>query len=184
MEAKALSREEKLRLLADSVRAYKDFPSPGILFRDICPVLKDPKAFTAMIDLFEEHLKKSVPDVSLIVGIDARGFLFGPILAHRLGIGFVLVRKKGKLPGLIESVAYNLEYGKAEIEMQADAVAPGQKVVVVDDLLATGGTLQAACLLLKRVQAEVLECLVLIELKELKGAEKLDSIPLFSLLHY
>ncbi|XP_064414434.1 adenine phosphoribosyltransferase-like isoform X1 [Latimeria chalumnae] len=112
MEAKALSREEKLRLLADSVRAYKDFPSPGILFRDICPVLKDPKAFTAMIDLFEEHLKKSVPDVSLIVGIDARGFLFGPILAHRLGIGFVLVRKKGKLPGLIESVAYNLEYGK------------------------------------------------------------------------
>nr|XP_014339401.1 PREDICTED: adenine phosphoribosyltransferase-like [Latimeria chalumnae] len=79
---------------------------------DICPVLKDPKAFSAMIDLFEEHLKKSVPDVSLIVDIDARGFLFGPVLAHRLGIGFVLVRKKGKLPGLIESVAYNLEYGK------------------------------------------------------------------------
>nr|XP_006014241.1 PREDICTED: adenine phosphoribosyltransferase-like [Latimeria chalumnae] len=79
---------------------------------DICPVLKDPKAFSAMIDLFEEHLKKSVPDVSLIVGIDARGSLFGPVLAHRLGIGFILVRRKGKLPGLIESVAYNLEYGK------------------------------------------------------------------------
>ncbi|XP_064414313.1 adenine phosphoribosyltransferase-like, partial [Latimeria chalumnae] len=138
----------------------------------------------SLIDLFEEHLKKSVPDVSLIVDIDAGGFLFGPVLAHRLGIGFVVVRKKGKLPGLTESVAYNLEYDKAEIEMQADTVAPGQKVVVVDDLLATGGTLQAACLLLKRLQAEVLECLVLIELKELKGAEKLDSIPLFSLLHY
>ncbi|XP_064414445.1 adenine phosphoribosyltransferase-like isoform X2 [Latimeria chalumnae] len=85
---------------------------------DICPVLKDPKAFSAMIDLFEEHLKKSVPDVSLIVGIDARGSLFGPVLAHRLGIGFILVRRKGKLPGLIESVAYNLEYGKV------DAVCP------------------------------------------------------------
>uniref|UniRef100_H2ZU10 adenine phosphoribosyltransferase n=1 Tax=Latimeria chalumnae TaxID=7897 RepID=H2ZU10_LATCH len=118
-------------------------------------------------------------------GIDARGILFGSVLAYRLRIGFVVVRKKGKLPGLTESVAYNLEYGKAEIEMQADAVAPGQKVVVIDDLLATGaGTLQATCLLLKRLQAEVLECLVLIELKELKGAEKLNSIPLFSLLQY
>ncbi|XP_040981594.1 adenine phosphoribosyltransferase isoform X3 [Aquila chrysaetos chrysaetos] len=117
-------------------------------------------------------------------GLDSRGFLIGPSLAQRLGIGFVLIRKKGKLPGPTESVSYDLEYGKAELEIQSDAVEPGQKVVIVDDLLATGGTMCAACELMKRLKAEVLECLVVIELKFLKGSEKLKSIPFYSLLQY
>ncbi|NXE15533.1 APT phosphoribosyltransferase, partial [Lophotis ruficrista] len=110
--------------------------------------------------------------------------LIGPPLAQRLGIGFVLIRKKGKLPGPTESVSYALEYGKAELEIQSDAVEPGQKVVIVDDLLATGGTMCAACELMKRLKAEVLECLVVIELKLLNGTEKLKSIPFYSLLQY
>ncbi|NXH86842.1 APT phosphoribosyltransferase, partial [Edolisoma coerulescens] len=153
---------------------------------DISPLLKDPVAFRTLIDLLEDHLRASFPKIDFIAGecLDSRGFLIGPPLAQRLGIGFVPVRKKGKLPGPTESVSYSLEYGKAELEIQSDAVEPGQKVVIVDDLLATGGTMCAACELLKRLKAEILECLVVIELKSLKGSEKLNSIPFYSLLQY
>ncbi|TNN63950.1 Adenine phosphoribosyltransferase [Liparis tanakae] len=151
---------------------------------DICPILKDPAALTAVTDLFEEHIRKNHPQVELIVGLDARGFLFGPLLAQRLGVGFVLIRKKGKLPGTTVSVAYDLEYGKAEAEIQEDAVAPGQKILLIDDLLATGGTLYAACELMKKQQADILGCLVVIELKELNGIDKLKSHPVFSLVQY
>ncbi|XP_072527110.1 adenine phosphoribosyltransferase [Salminus brasiliensis] len=178
------SRSEKLDIVAQNVRAFPDFPSKGILFRDICPILKEPKALTAVIDLFEEHVRLTHPQVELIVGLDARGFLFGPLLSQRLGIGFALVRKKGKLPGPTVSVAYNLEYGKAEAEIQDDAVKPGQKVLLIDDLLATGGTLYAACELMKKQQADVLGCLVVIELKDLKGAERLKPNSVFSLVQY
>ncbi|KAL4613577.1 adenine phosphoribosyltransferase-like [Arapaima gigas] len=178
------SKQEKLDLVARRVRAFQDFPKKGIFFRDICPVLKDPEALTATIDLFEEHVKQTCPDVDLIVGVDARGFLFGPLLSQRLGIGFVLVRKKGKLPGPTVSVSYSLEYGEAEAEVQEDAVSPGQKVVLIDDLLATGGTLLAAYELMKKQQAVVLGCLVLIELKALNGSRKLKNCNVFSLLQY
>uniref|UniRef100_A0A8C3MXN0 Adenine phosphoribosyltransferase n=1 Tax=Geospiza parvula TaxID=87175 RepID=A0A8C3MXN0_GEOPR len=151
---------------------------------DISPLLKDPVAFRALIDLLEDHVRASFPKIDLIVGLDSRGFLIGTPLAQRLGIGFVPVRKKGKLPGATECISYSLEYGKAELEVQSDAVEPGQKVVIVDDLLATGGTMRAACELLKRLKAEILECLVIIELKALKGSEKLNSIPFYSLLQY
>ncbi|NXK48313.1 APT phosphoribosyltransferase, partial [Chauna torquata] len=153
---------------------------------DISPLLKDPAAFRALIDLLEDHLRASFPHIDFIAGgcLDSRGFLIGPPLAQRLGIGFVPIRKKGKLPGPTESVLYTLEYGKAELEIQSDAVEPGQKVVIVDDLLATGGTMRAACELMKRLKAEILECLVIIELKLLKGSEKLESIPFYSLLQY
>ncbi|NXD04350.1 APT phosphoribosyltransferase, partial [Certhia familiaris] len=151
---------------------------------DISPLLKDPVAFRALIDLLEDHVRESFPKIDFIVGLDSRGFLIGPPLAQRLGIGFVPVRKKGKLPGATESISYSLEYGKAELEIQSDAVEPGQKVVILDDLLATGGTMCAACELLKRLKAEILECLVVIELKALKGSEKLNSIPFYSLLQY
>ncbi|NWZ34852.1 APT phosphoribosyltransferase, partial [Brachypodius atriceps] len=153
---------------------------------DISPLLKDPVAFRTLIDLLEDHVKASFPKIDFIAGecLDSRGFLIGPPLAQRLGIGFVPVRKKGKLPGPTESISYSLEYGKAELEIQSDAVEPGQKVVIVDDLLATGGTMCAACELLKRLKAEILECLVIIELKDLKGSEKLNSIPFYSLLQY
>ncbi|RMC09347.1 hypothetical protein DUI87_14355 [Hirundo rustica rustica] len=176
--------EERLRRVRDRVRSFPDFPEPGVLFRDISPLLKDPVAFGALIDLLEDHVRASFPQIDFIAGLDSRGFLIGPPLAQRLGIGFVPVRKKGKLPGPTESVTYNLEYGKAELEIQSDAVEPGQKVVIVDDLLATGGTMRAACELLRRLEAEILECLVVIELKALKGSEKLSSIPFHALLQY
>ncbi|KAJ7398925.1 N-acetylgalactosamine-6-sulfatase [Pitangus sulphuratus] len=158
--------------------------SPQIVVSDISPLLKDPVAFRTLIDLLEDHVRASFPKIDFIAGLDSRGFLIGPPLAQRLGIGFVLIRKKGKLPGPTESVSYALEYGKAELEIQTDAVEPGQKVVIVDDLLATGGTMCAACELLKRMKAEILECLVVIELKPLKGLEKLNSTPFYSLLQY
>ncbi|NXK64882.1 APT phosphoribosyltransferase, partial [Sylvietta virens] len=178
--------EERLRRVRDRVRPFPDFPEPGVLFRDISPLLKDPVAFRTLIDLLEDHVRASFPKIDLIAGecLDSRGFLIGPPLAQRLGIGFVPVRKKGKLPGPTQSISYSLEYGKAELEIQSDAVEPGQKVVIVDDLLATGGTMCAACELLKRLKAEILECLVVIELKALKGSEKLNSIPFYSLLQY
>ncbi|MEQ2293441.1 hypothetical protein AMECASPLE_033412 [Ameca splendens] len=132
-------REGKLQLVQRHIRAFPDFPKKGILFRDICPILKSPAALTAVIDLFEERVRSHHQQVDLIVGLDARGFLFGPLLAQRLGVGFVLVRKKGKLPGPTICVQYDLEYGAAEAEIQDDAVAPGQKVLIIDDLLATGG---------------------------------------------
>ncbi|KAJ7986061.1 hypothetical protein DPEC_G00346900 [Dallia pectoralis] len=183
LDMPANTREAKLDLVKKHIKPYPDFPSKGILFRDICPILKDPAALTAVIDLFEEHVRQMQPQVELIVGLDARGFLFGPLLAQRLGVGFVLIRKKGKLPGPTVSVAYTLEYGQAEVEMQEDAVAPGQKVLLIDDLLATGGTLWAACELLKKNKAEVLGCMVVIELKDLHGSERVEST-VFSLVQY
>ncbi|XP_026802557.3 adenine phosphoribosyltransferase [Pangasianodon hypophthalmus] len=175
------TRAQKLDLVLQHIRHFPDFPIKGIMFKDICPILKEPKALAAVIDLFEEHVRQNHPHTELIVGLDARGFLFGPLLAQRLGIGFVLVRKKGKLPGPTVSVAYTLEYATAEAEIQVDAVQPGQKVLIIDDLLATGGTLYAACELMKKQKAQVLGCLVVIELKDLRGAERL-SVPVFSLL--
>ncbi|KAM9847383.1 adenine phosphoribosyltransferase [Aulostomus maculatus] len=180
----AANSESKIQLLHKNIRAFPDFPKKGIVFRDICPILKNPAALTAAIDLFVEHVGKNHPQVDLIVGLDARGFLFGPLVAQRLGVGFVLVRKKGKLPGPTVSVSYDLEYGKAEVEIQEDSVAPGQKVILLDDLLATGGTLFAACELMKKRQADVLGCMVVIELMELNGAKRLGHHPVFSLVQY
>ncbi|KAM4730332.1 adenine phosphoribosyltransferase [Anableps anableps] len=180
----AAGAEGKLQLIQRHIRAFPDFPRKGILFRDICPILKSPVALTAVIDLFEEHVRSRQQQVDLIVGLDARGFLFGPLLAQRLGVGFVLVRKKGKLPGATVCVAYDLEYGTAEVEIQEDAVAPGQKVLIIDDLLATGGTMHAACELMKKHQAEIQGCLVVMELKELKGADRLKPHGVFSLIQY
>ncbi|XP_035274001.1 adenine phosphoribosyltransferase [Anguilla anguilla] len=178
------TRKEKLELIAQRIRPFVDFPSKGVVFRDICPLLKDPEALSAVIDLFEEHVRATCPGVELVVGLDARGFLFGPLLAQRLGVGFALVRKKGKLPGPTVSVAHTLEYGKAEAEIQEDAVHAGQKVILIDDLLATGGTLHAACELMKKQRAEVLGCLVVIELTDLKGADRIGPVPAFSLVQY
>lgn len=176
--------ESDLELITRLIRPFPDFPSKGIVFRDICPVLKNPAALAAVIDLFEQHVRQTHPLVDLVVGIDARGFLFGPLLAQRLGVGFVMVRKKGKLPGPRVSVGYTLEYGTAEAEIQEDAVSAGQKVVLIDDLLATGGTLFAACELMKQRRADVLGCLVVVELNDLSGADKLKPHSVFSLVRY
>ncbi|TEA40449.1 hypothetical protein DBR06_SOUSAS30610032 [Sousa chinensis] len=185
--------DSELQLVARRIRSFPDFPVPGVLFRDISPVLKDPDSFRASISLLANHLKKAHGGrIDYIAGkwrvsptgLDSRGFLFGPSLAQELGLGCVLIRKRGKLPGPTVCASYALEYGKAELEIQTDALEPGQKVVVVDDLLATGGTMRAACELLGQLQAQVLECVSLVELTSLKGREKLGTVPFFSLLQY
>ncbi|XP_020949303.1 adenine phosphoribosyltransferase isoform X3 [Sus scrofa] len=188
--------DPELQLVARRIRSFPDFPVPGVLFRDISPLLKDPDSFRASISLLANHLKKAhggridyiaaarpTPQVSP-TGLDSRGFLFGPSLAQELGLGCILIRKRGKLPGPTVSASYALEYGKAELEIQRDALEPGQRVVVVDDLLATGGTMRAACELLGQLRAEVLECVSLVELTSLKGREKLGAVPFFSLLQF
>ncbi|XP_067308096.1 adenine phosphoribosyltransferase isoform X2 [Pseudorasbora parva] len=175
---------EKLDLIAKCIKTFPDFPTKGIPFKDVFPILKDPKATAAVTDLFEEHVRKTYPQLDLIVGMDARGFLFGPLLAQRLGVGFAPIRKKGKLPGPTLSVTYSLEYAEAEAEMQEGAVSAGQKILIIDDLLATGGTLCAACELIRQQQAEVLGCVVVVELKYLNGSAKLQPAPVFSLLQY
>ncbi|EHB15849.1 Adenine phosphoribosyltransferase [Heterocephalus glaber] len=184
--------EPELQLVARRIRSFPDFPIPGVLFRDISPLLKDPESFRACIRLLASHLKTAHGGkIDYIAGqcpsshrLDSRGFLFGPSLAQELGLGYVLIRKRGKLPGPTVSASYALEYGKAELEIQKDALEPGQKVVVVDDLLATGGTMCAACELLGQLGAEVLESVTLVELTSLKGREKLGPVPFFSLLQY
>ncbi|XP_055991567.1 adenine phosphoribosyltransferase [Sorex fumeus] len=176
--------DPELQLVARRIRSFPDFPIPGVMFRDISPLLKDPDSFRAAILLLARHLRRSHGRIDYIAGLDSRGFLFGPSLAQELGLGCVLIRKRGKLPGPTVSVSYALEYGKAELEIQKDTLEPGQKVVVVDDLLATGGTMRAACELLSLLRAEVLECVSLVELTSLKGREKLGSVPFFSLLQF
>ncbi len=171
----------KLALLERFIRDIPDFPKPGIIFKDITPALADSQALKAAIDLFAEAAAVHRP--SKILGIDARGFIFGAAAAVQLGIGFVPIRKKGKLPFETVSASYSLEYGEATIEMHTDAVAPGERVVLVDDLLATGGTAKAAGDLVTRLGGELAAVLFLIELDFLGGREKLAPTPVTAFLH-
>lgn len=159
--------------LRSAIRDVVDFPKPGIVFKDITPVLANPEHFRAAIDLFVEASRDL--NVTKVVGIDARGFLFGAAVAYELGIGFVPVRKKGKLPYRCESAAYQLEYGEAVAEMHSDALQPGERVVLIDDLLATGGTAAAAIELIKKFGAEVVEAQFFIELGFLNGRQNLHA---------
>src|SRR4026207_2149857 len=152
----ALDILEKLRT---AVRDVPDFPKKGIVFKDITPVLSDPELFRASIDLFLERCRGK--NVDKIVGIDARGFLFGSAVAYELGLGFVPIRKRGKLPYRTDTAKYSLEYGEAEMEMHTDAVKAGQRVVLVDDLLATGGTSAAAAALIRNAGAGLIEAQLL-----------------------
>jgi adenine phosphoribosyltransferase len=168
---------DRLRL---AIRDVPDFPKPGILFKDITPVLGDPELLRMVIGGFVESARPL--GVEKVVGIESRGFIFGTPLAAALGVGFVPVRKKGKLPWKCEAVSYALEYGEATIEMHADAIRQGEKVVLIDDLLATGGTAAAAVSLVRRLGGEVLEAQFLIELSFLSGREALSGVPLRSML--
>src|SRR3989449_4790992 len=168
---------EKLRA---AVRDVPNFPKAGIVFKDITPVLNDPVLFRASIDLFLECCRGR--NIDKIVGIDARGFLFGSAVAYELGIGFVPIRKRGKLPYRTETAKYSLEYGEAEMEMHVDAMMAGERIVLVDDLLATGGTSAAAAALIRKVGGELLEAQFLIELEFLHGREQLAPIPVVSFL--
>ena len=163
------------------IRGIADFPKPGILFYDISTLLAHADAWKATVRRLAEELRPYEPD--LLVGIESRGFLVAAPLALKLGCGFVMVRKKGKLPGKTISYSYDLEYGTDTIQIQADAVRPGDKVVVLDDLLATGGTMRAAIDLFRNVGAEVKAAATIIELTFLNGRSKLD-VPYSSLVAY
>ena len=174
-------------LIRSRVRDIPDFPKPGILFRDITSVWKHADAFAACMDAFETHyLRPGAVRPDLIVGIESRGFVVGSAFAGRAGLGFVPVRKRGKLPGDVHSHEYALEYGTDCVEIHTDAVEPGQTVVVMDDLLATGGTLLASLELLRRVGAKVLGCAVVIDLPDLGGSAKLRAagVPVYSIVDY
>lgn len=172
----------QIRKLYEAVRDVPDFPKPGILFKDITPILASGELFALAIDLFAAACTGK--NIHKIVGIDARGFMFGAATAYKLGLGFVPVRKKGKLPYKTESAAYQLEYGEAVVEMHIDAIEPGERVVLIDDLLATGGTAAAAAKLINKVGGELVEAQFLIELEFLDGRKNLDSLPIQSFLKY
>ncbi|MGC6463997.1 MAG: adenine phosphoribosyltransferase [Akkermansiaceae bacterium] len=165
-----------------AIRDVPDFPKPGILFKDITPVLGDPKLFKASLDLLAETAGEH--QIDKVVGIDARGFIFAAGVAHILGAGFVPVRKKGKLPWTTRQMAYTLEYGEDMVEIHEDAVHPGEKILLVDDLLATGGTAAAAIKLLKALEADIVSTSFLIELSALNGRETLGNTTIKSLLTY
>ena len=166
------------------MRTIPDWPEPGIMFRDITPLFKDPKALRMISDTFIQRYIDS--DITHIASIDARGFLIGSIMAYQLNIPLVLVRKKGKLPGATISQEYKLEYGSATVEMQADAVTKGDNVLIFDDLIATGGTVLAASTIIAELGASVAEVATLINLPDLQGSRKIQEagIPVFSLMSY
>ena len=164
------------------IRAVPDFPKPGILFYDITTLLKDKTGFAQLIDAFAQYYIDK--HVDLVLGIEARGFIFGPALAYRLNAGFVPVRKPGKLPAETITIKYDLEYGSDSLQIHKDAIAPGQRVIVVDDLLATGGTMLATSQLVKQLGAEIVGVAVAVELDFLKGRDKFPGIDVFSLMHY
>lgn len=164
------------------IRDVKDFPKPGIIFKDITPLLHSHKAFSAAIENFVNRYKDKKIDV--VAGIESRGFLFGAPIAHQLGASLVPVRKKGKLPYNTVEMSYDLEYGSATIEMHTDAISKGQRVLIVDDLLATGGTAGAACELIRKQGGKVVECAFVVELAFLNGRDKIKDSPIYSLVSY
>lgn len=155
--------------IRQTIRSVPDWPKPGVTFRDITPVLQDPRAFRVLIDLFVYRYMGQRLD--LIAGIDARGFIVGSVLAYELNLGFIPVRKKGKLPSATVAEDYTLEYGNATVEIHADSIRPGQRVLLIDDLIATGGTMVAASKLLHRLGANTVEAAAIIDLPELGGSQ-------------
>ncbi|KPK69080.1 adenine phosphoribosyltransferase [candidate division WOR_3 bacterium SM23_60] len=168
--------------LKQYIRNIPDFPQKGILFRDITTLLKEPTVFKDVIDRLVNRYKDA--RIDKIVSVEARGYIFGGALAYLLGCGFVPVRKPGKLPAESISLDYTLEYGTNTVEMHKDAITRGEKVLVFDDLLATGGTVQATCKLVEKLGGSVVGCAFIINLTELKGAEKLHQYDVFSLIEY
>lgn len=164
------------------IRDIPDFPKPGIIFKDITPLLSEPEAFIYSLEIMEKDLKKY--NVHKILAIESRGFIFGAALAARNRIGFIPVRKPGKLPYTTIRESYELEYGKNILEMHHDAIKPGEKVAIVDDLLATGGTAQAVIKMAKKLGAEIGCLLFLVELDFLNGREKLKGYPLHTYIHF
>ncbi|VUZ26969.1 Adenine phosphoribosyltransferase [uncultured Comamonas sp.] len=173
--------------LRDHIRTVPNWPAPGVQFRDITPLLQDPKVFRVLIDAFvHRYMDKDLrPDV--VAGLDARGFIIGSVIAYELGVGFVPIRKQGKLPFTTVEETYELEYGSATVELHTDAVQPGDKVLLIDDLIATGGTMMAGKKLLEKLGATVMEGAAIVDLPELGGSHLLRTVgklPLFTLVDF
>lgn len=171
--------------LRQHIRTVPDWPAPGVQFRDITPLLQDAAVFKLLIDAFVARYQGTQrPDV--VAGLDARGFIIGAVVAYRLGLGFVPIRKKGKLPFTTVQETYELEYGSATVELHTDAVLPGQKVLLIDDLIATGGTMLAGKRLLERLGAVVLEGAAIVDLSELGGSAllKTEGLSVFTLVEF
>ncbi|XAH24712.1 adenine phosphoribosyltransferase [Xylophilus sp. GW821-FHT01B05] len=168
------------------IRTVPDWPAPGVQFRDITPLLQDPKVFRVLIDAFLHRYMDRAMRPDVVAGLDARGFILGAVIAYELGVGFVPIRKKGKLPFTTVEETYELEYGSATVELHADAVKPGDRVLLVDDLIATGGTMMAGKKLLERLGATVTEGAAIIDLPELGGSQRLrdSGLQLFTLLDF
>ena len=164
------------------IRDVPDFPKPGIIFKDITPLLQNPEAFTLAMKTFGELALPLRPQK--IIGTESRGFIFGAPLAYLLGCGFVPIRKPGKLPAEVESEEYTLEYGTDRIEVHKDAIKKGDRVLIIDDLLATGGTISAARNLVKRLGGELVECAFVVELVDLKGREKIKGEGVYSIVEF
>lgn len=160
-------------LVKSMIRDVPDFPKPGIIFKDITTALKEPQTFKRIIDFFTDEYKNK--GIDYVAGIESRGFMFGAPLAYNIGAGFIVIRKPGKLPAEVEKVTYDLEYGSDSIEIHSDAIEPGKKVLIIDDLLATGGTAAAACQLVEKVGGEIVSIAFVIELDFLNGREKLPK---------
>ena len=168
--------------LKEKIRAVPHWPIDPVTFRDITTLLQDPEAFKWSCDMFYDRYKEM--EIEKVVGIDARGFLFGAVLAYKLDVGFAPVRKKGKLPPPVISQEYTLEYGSNVVEMSQDGVRHGERVVIVDDLIATGGTAAAAVNLVEKMGGDIVECAFVIDLPDLKGKEKLNGHNVFSLVEF
>ncbi len=164
------------------IRDIPDFPQPGILFRDITTLLRDPDGLQYSIDTLAERVGDLHPEY--IVGMESRGFIFGAALAYKLGIGFIPVRKPGKLPAAVHAVEYTLEYGTDKLEIHRDAILPSSRVAIVDDLIATGGTAVATAQLLQELGSTLVCCAFIIELDALGGRSRLPDVPVISLIHY
>lgn len=174
--------KQDLDHIKNSIISIPNFPKPGIIYRDITSLMQNPKAMKKVIEIFVNQYKDK--QIDIIAGIESRGFIFGAILAEKLNTSFVTIRKKGKLPRETESQEYELEYGTDKIEIHKDAIKPKQKVLLVDDLLATGGTSEAATKLIEKLGGEIVECAFVIELPELKGKEKLKKYSVFSIVEF
>jgi adenine phosphoribosyltransferase len=168
--------------LKTSIRSIPDWPIEGVIFRDLTTLMQNPEAYRTACDVFFNRYKNL--NIDKVVGIDARGFVFGAVLAYQLKVGFIPVRKKGKLPYNTVSAQYTLEYGKNTVEMHADAIDKGEKVVIIDDLIATGGTIEAAVKLVKQMGADILECGFIVELPDLKGRDKIKDQNIFTICEF
>ncbi|KAL7181878.1 hypothetical protein ACSBR1_040733 [Camellia fascicularis] len=175
-----LKGDPRLEGISEAIRVIPHFPKPGIMFQDITTLLLNHKAFKDTVDIFVDRYRYM--DISVVAGIEARGFMFGPSIALAIGAKFVPLRKPRKLPGEVISEAYVLEYGTDCLEMHVDAVQPGERAVIIDDIVATGGTLSAAIRLLERMEAEVVECACVVGLPEVKGQQRLNGKSLYILL--